>query len=200
MARLWYLRRVSSSRSLYFFSCTTLVRARALISSRSSFSSSSTARLRLLHLAHVFQELVGQQADVRPVQAGQREDVGHALGDHGVVENLLEHRCSSPPRCASCPTLVALAIAALMAEKKAISLRSAAASSSVPHSEIGLGDRRHHIEEALLAVSSGPSTWLAAGTSSVSGLRLEVAVVEAVQHAAHHVHLLQQHGQRLGGL
>src|SRR5690554_7332084 len=40
------------------------------------------------HLPNVFQELLGEQANVGLVQAAQGEDIGHALGDQGIVQDL----------------------------------------------------------------------------------------------------------------
>jgi hypothetical protein len=62
---------------------------------------------------------------------------------------------------------VALAITALMAWKKAISSRSAAASSSVPHSENALVMPSTTSAQRFLP-SSSPSTKLAAGSNAVA--------------------------------
>jgi hypothetical protein len=61
--------------------------------------------------------------------------------------------------------VVALAITALMAWKKAISSRSGTASSSVPQSENALVMTSTTSAQRFLPPSS-PSTWLAAGSSS----------------------------------
>ncbi|MDZ7631310.1 MAG: hypothetical protein U5K74_08175 [Gemmatimonadaceae bacterium] len=124
----------------------------------------------MLHLAHVFQELVRQQADVGLVQPGQRKDISHTIGHDGVVQNLLAARCSSS-RLRFLSTVVNLLMAALMAAKKAISWRSAMASSSVPHKRKRFAHGRHHIERNASCRPSRPSMWLAAGTSSEHGLR-----------------------------
>lgn len=44
----------------------------------------------LRHGAHVFQKLFREQADVGLLQAGEGEDVFHAFGDDGVVEDAAE--------------------------------------------------------------------------------------------------------------
>ncbi|MNG21028.1 hypothetical protein D3C84_1053490 [compost metagenome] len=62
-------------------------------------------------------------------------------------------------------TVVNLAMAALMAEKKAISLRRAPASSRVPHSEKALTTATMVSRKRVLP-SLRPRIWLAVGTSS----------------------------------
>ena len=91
-----------------------------------------------------------KDADVRPLQPGQREDVLHPFGHHGVVQNLLQ----------SAVLLLlgeffvgggCLAMTALMAWKKAISSRKVRLVQRAAQRK-GLGDRQHGVDPALLAV------------------------------------------------
>ena len=63
-------------------------RARVLISSLSSFCSSSTARLRCGRSSHLGEELVREDRDVGLLQPGGGEDVDHLLGRHGLGDDL----------------------------------------------------------------------------------------------------------------
>ena len=100
-------------------------------------------------LAHVFEELVAEQADVRLFQSRQREDVVHAFGLDRVVEDLLERG-------------VLFVLGELLADAAVLHERGADRGEKRDFGSqlrrfvqraaerIRLRHRRHHVEEALL--------------------------------------------------
>src|SRR5947209_7658484 len=99
-ARLWYFRKVSSSRSLSLRATTRLVRSRALISPASSRRSVSTARLFVFCLADLGKKLLGKNRQVRLIETGGSEHVENAVRHHSAREQLaklLLDTCSTAP-------------------------------------------------------------------------------------------------------
>ena len=82
----------------------------------------------------VFEELLGEQTDVGLVEPGEIEDIDDAFGEDGVVQDLLQDRIFGLLRGLRLDGAVLDDYGADRGEK-AISSRSAAASSRVLHSE-----------------------------------------------------------------